>query len=288
MRLRPSWNREDASCFNLPPASRTTAGLDCYRPSEGGRPSRGPDLIRRCVPEPPPAAQLGRRPRRDRLNWCPAISDSAVRPGERGPLSRFREASLFERGACYCPDRGGHMTHYRCYLVGDTGRFAAVEELDAATDEIAVALARDILAKRPRKAAFELWELARQVHVEPLDALLTRSASEAHLSTVSDGFEPSLSFRQQLLRYARRSRSWAQPRRIVSWSTIDHPRSGATLHAHLRDPTSKPLPHKTRRKSWSRSLQGWLPILSQVAAASSVSAHGPPQFATTGRGSRPG
>jgi hypothetical protein len=62
------------------------------------------------------------------------------------------------------------MTHYRCYLVGDTGRFAAVEELEAETDEIAIAIARRTLAAQPRKAAFELWELARKVHVEPLEA----------------------------------------------------------------------------------------------------------------------
>jgi hypothetical protein len=62
------------------------------------------------------------------------------------------------------------MTRYRCYLVGDTGRFAAVEELDAETDEMAITIARRTLAARPRKAAFELWELARMVHVEPLEA----------------------------------------------------------------------------------------------------------------------
>lgn len=62
------------------------------------------------------------------------------------------------------------MTHYRCYLMGDTGRFASVEELDAETDEIAIAIARRTVAMRPRQAAFELWELARMVHVEPLKA----------------------------------------------------------------------------------------------------------------------
>jgi hypothetical protein len=62
------------------------------------------------------------------------------------------------------------MTHYRCYLVGDTGRYAAVEELDAETDEIAIAIARRTLATRPHAAAFELWELVRKVHAEPLAA----------------------------------------------------------------------------------------------------------------------
>jgi hypothetical protein len=59
------------------------------------------------------------------------------------------------------------MTHYRCYLVGDTGRYAAVEELDAETDEIAIAIARRTIALRPHHTAFELWELARKVDVEP-------------------------------------------------------------------------------------------------------------------------
>ena len=61
------------------------------------------------------------------------------------------------------------MAQYRCYFVGDDGRFSAVEVLDADTDEIAIAVARAIIAMRPRKTAFELWELGRQVHVEPLE-----------------------------------------------------------------------------------------------------------------------
>lgn len=62
------------------------------------------------------------------------------------------------------------MTHYRCYLIGDTGGFAAIEELEAETDEIAIAIARRAIAMRPHQAAFELWELARKVHAEPPEA----------------------------------------------------------------------------------------------------------------------
>jgi hypothetical protein len=54
------------------------------------------------------------------------------------------------------------MAHYRCYRVGDTDRHAAVEHLDAESDEIAIAQARLLLAKRPHKGAVELWELARR------------------------------------------------------------------------------------------------------------------------------
>lgn len=54
------------------------------------------------------------------------------------------------------------MPHYRCYRVGDTDRYRAVEELEAESDELAIARARQLLVERPHKAAFELWELARQ------------------------------------------------------------------------------------------------------------------------------
>jgi len=61
------------------------------------------------------------------------------------------------------------MPQYRCYLLDFSGRrFMSVEELEAETDELAIAMARRLVAARRRKAAFELWELARQVHVEPL------------------------------------------------------------------------------------------------------------------------
>jgi hypothetical protein len=58
------------------------------------------------------------------------------------------------------------MAQYRCYRVGNTGRYAAFECIEADSDEMAVALAKLLLAKRRRTAAFELWELARQEPVE--------------------------------------------------------------------------------------------------------------------------
>lgn len=61
------------------------------------------------------------------------------------------------------------MTRYRCYLMEPTGRYAAVEELDAETDEVAIAIARRLTALYPRRAAFELWEPAREVRPEPLE-----------------------------------------------------------------------------------------------------------------------
>jgi hypothetical protein len=72
------------------------------------------------------------------------------------------------------------MASYRCYRVGDTERYAAVEFIEAASDAIAIARAQRLLAKRPRNAAFELWELARQ---EPAEgrlkgALASRVAPE--------------------------------------------------------------------------------------------------------------
>jgi hypothetical protein len=60
------------------------------------------------------------------------------------------------------------MANYRCYLLGDTGRIAAVEELEAETDETAIAAAQRVVADRPSWAGFELWELGRRVQVEPL------------------------------------------------------------------------------------------------------------------------
>jgi hypothetical protein len=62
------------------------------------------------------------------------------------------------------------MAHYRCYLLGDTGNFAAVEKLEADTDEVAIAVARWVSGKRPREASFQLWNLGRKVHAEPLEA----------------------------------------------------------------------------------------------------------------------
>jgi hypothetical protein len=61
------------------------------------------------------------------------------------------------------------MTLYRCYLVDKKDRFAAVEDIEAETDHAAIEAARRVMAERPRKTAFELWELGRQVHIEPLE-----------------------------------------------------------------------------------------------------------------------
>jgi hypothetical protein len=54
--------------------------------------------------------------------------------------------------------------------MGPTGRYAAVEEVDAETDEVAIAIARRLTALCLRRAAFELWDPARKVHAEPLES----------------------------------------------------------------------------------------------------------------------
>jgi hypothetical protein len=48
------------------------------------------------------------------------------------------------------------MAHYRCYLLDGRGKIVKSEDVDAASDDDAVARAREFLA-RQGSHAFELW-----------------------------------------------------------------------------------------------------------------------------------
>lgn len=48
------------------------------------------------------------------------------------------------------------MAQYRCYLLDGSGRIVKSEEIDAPTDEDAIALCRERLADH-NSHAFELW-----------------------------------------------------------------------------------------------------------------------------------
>ncbi len=49
------------------------------------------------------------------------------------------------------------MAHYRCYFLEGTGRIAEFEDIEAASDEDAVALARERLSQHNAHAV-ELWQ----------------------------------------------------------------------------------------------------------------------------------
>jgi len=59
------------------------------------------------------------------------------------------------------------MINYRCFLLGCEGDVKATEEIDAESQEDALALARTILAHRDHHVGFELWLDAKCVHIEP-------------------------------------------------------------------------------------------------------------------------
>lgn len=61
--------------------------------------------------------------------------------------------------------QAGKTTHgYRCFLLDDSGRVVAREELAASEDDMAVEEARGVLEKSAHNRA-ELWQLARYIEL---------------------------------------------------------------------------------------------------------------------------
>ncbi len=65
------------------------------------------------------------------------------------------------------------MNNYRCLLLGREGDVRATEDIDATSQEDALALARAILGHRAHHAGFELWLDAKCVHIEVSDRART-------------------------------------------------------------------------------------------------------------------
>ncbi len=58
------------------------------------------------------------------------------------------------------------MPQFRIFLLNQAGRIEMREEIEAETDEAAIAFARDLFKRHPVCAGFEIWQRARVVHKE--------------------------------------------------------------------------------------------------------------------------
>jgi hypothetical protein len=58
------------------------------------------------------------------------------------------------------------VSGYRVFLLKSPAGFLASEEFDAASDEAAIAMARDLAQAYPYASGYELWERARLVCYE--------------------------------------------------------------------------------------------------------------------------
>jgi hypothetical protein len=56
------------------------------------------------------------------------------------------------------------MTDYRVYFIGGDDHIFAAENIEAADDQAAIAMAEHLCAGQPGCRGFEVWERARQVH----------------------------------------------------------------------------------------------------------------------------
>jgi hypothetical protein len=59
------------------------------------------------------------------------------------------------------------MAWYRAYFLNQNRHISDVEEFKSASDDQAMAQARDLLAQRQEHFAFELWQEARPVYLYP-------------------------------------------------------------------------------------------------------------------------
>jgi hypothetical protein len=60
------------------------------------------------------------------------------------------------------------MAQYRCYFLDGAGAIRGVETVIGVDDDRALDAARDLLARRPAFAGFELWRGERRVYVEAM------------------------------------------------------------------------------------------------------------------------
>ncbi len=59
------------------------------------------------------------------------------------------------------------MAWYRAYFLNGKRHISDVEEFKSGSDELAMVQARDLLAQRREHFAFELWQEARPVYLDP-------------------------------------------------------------------------------------------------------------------------
>jgi len=60
------------------------------------------------------------------------------------------------------------MAQYRCYLLDAAGAIRGVETVIGVDDGSALEAAREVLARRPDFAGFELWRRDRRIYVEAM------------------------------------------------------------------------------------------------------------------------
>jgi hypothetical protein len=56
--------------------------------------------------------------------------------------------------------------HFRVFLLDRSGRIEMHEEIEAETDEAAVAIGKDLLRRHPICVGLEIWDKKRVVHKE--------------------------------------------------------------------------------------------------------------------------
>ena len=57
------------------------------------------------------------------------------------------------------------MVMYRVFYVGSSGKFFAVNDVDAESDTSIIAKAEELCAHHPNCTGIEIWDRARRVHV---------------------------------------------------------------------------------------------------------------------------
>ena len=61
------------------------------------------------------------------------------------------------------------MADYRVYFIGTNDHIYAAENIEAADDQSAIAIAQRLCAEKPDCRATEVWERGRRVHRHLLD-----------------------------------------------------------------------------------------------------------------------
>jgi hypothetical protein len=56
--------------------------------------------------------------------------------------------------------------HFRVFLLNRSGHIEMREEVEAETDEAAIAIGKDLLRRNPIYAGLEIWDRKRVVHKE--------------------------------------------------------------------------------------------------------------------------